>query len=252
MFENYYLDCTFKIFITLYLPIVFTVKYFVDNFLLKETKKYISNLLELPWATWCFLLSGFSCFGMIYLGRYLLNDYRTLRVTETYANFWYYAFIISKLPELIDTLFIVLRSKHLVALQWFHHFATLLICYNVAHLACDEFTPFFFMNYFVHFFMYGYFSLYCFYRRSSCDFYSSSLKFFGTFVNIIQTLQMFIAICLAFYMFNSNLSMTCNYKIQIDEIRYLYTFGVCMYLCYFILFLFLFFERKERINKKEV
>ena len=180
---------------------------------------------------------------MFYTGKYLLNDYRTLRVTESYANFWYYAFIISKIPELLDTFFIILRSKPLVALQWYHHFATLLICYNISHLACDEFTVFFFMNYFVHFFMYSYFGLY--------TVYSKSLKIFGTFVNIIQTLQMILAICLAIYLYNSNESLKCNYIIKIDEINYLYTFGMCMYLSYFILFVILFFDRQKRINKKE-
>ena len=251
MLGNDYLDVTFKVCICLYIPVIFTVKYFVDNFLCKQTKKHLCDALELPWASWCFLLSGFSGFGIFYTGKYLLEDYQSIRVTESYASFWYYAFIISKLPELIDTLFIVLRSKPLVALQWYHHFATLLICYSTSHLACDEFTLFFFMNYFVHFFMYAYFGFYCFFNKSTYSFYSNLLKVFGTFVNVIQTVQMFIAIGLSFYLYNSDRPMTCNYIIGPEEYSYLCTFAVCMYLSYFILFVMLFFDRQKRISNTD-
>lgn len=239
------LDSIFKICLTLYIPIVFTLKYFIGG-LKFETKKNLCDALELSWASWCLLLSGFSGFGMFYTGKYLLYDYQSFRVTESYAKFWYYAFIYSKLPELIDTIFIVLRSKPLVALQWYHHFATLLICYNIKHLACDEFTPFFFMNYFVHFFMYAYFGFYCLLNSS----FKNYLKVYGTFVNIIQTIQMFIAVGLSIYIFNSDRPMTCNYVIGVDESRYLYTFGIAMYISYFILFVMLFLERQNRISDK--
>jgi hypothetical protein len=38
-------------------------------------------------------------------------------------------FIISKVPETIDTLFIVLRRQQLIFLHWFHHASVLIYCF---------------------------------------------------------------------------------------------------------------------------
>ncbi len=38
-------------------------------------------------------------------------------------------FIISKVPETIDTLFIVLRRQQLIFLHWFHHASVLVYCF---------------------------------------------------------------------------------------------------------------------------
>jgi hypothetical protein len=38
-------------------------------------------------------------------------------------------FIISKVPETIDTLFIVLRRQQLIFLHWYHHASVLVYCF---------------------------------------------------------------------------------------------------------------------------
>lgn len=243
MFDFSQYDELFKFCITAYIPVVFGLKYFVETFLSDQSKKYLSNSLEIPFSLWCFGLSIFSCFGTYYTGKYLLEGYPNVRVTEGDAAFWFDAFIISKIPELIDTIFIVLRSKKLVALQWYHHWATLTICYNLSSLSCNEFTPFFFTNYFVHSFMYLYFGLYPFLGRS--------ISSFGTFVNFIQTLQMFLATGLAIYIYNSGVPLRCNHVPETSELNYLFGFGTLMYISYFILFVSLFFERQIRLSKEK-
>lgn len=42
------------------------------------------------------------------------------------AGFWATMFVLSKVPELGDTIFIVLRKQPLIFLHWYHH-ATVLV-----------------------------------------------------------------------------------------------------------------------------
>lgn len=234
----------FKYCIILYIPVVFILKYTVDNYLSKDSKEYLSELLKLPWASWCFLLSLFSLFGTIYTGKYLLFDRFSTNFFESDAANFYHLFILSKIPELLDTVFIVLRSKPLVSLQWYHHWATLSICYYTTHLQCDKFVILFFMNYFVHTFMYFYFGLYCFNQSKFMR------TVFGTFVNIIQTVQMLAAMILSFYLYNYDIdNLICIRKVTEYDIKDIYQYGLLMYTSYFILFLQVFYERSKRLQK---
>ncbi|NXN80628.1 ELOV6 protein, partial [Bombycilla garrulus] len=45
------------------------------------------------------------------------------------SKLWMYLFALSKLVELGDTLFIVLRKKQLIFLHWYHHFFTMIIAW---------------------------------------------------------------------------------------------------------------------------
>ena len=46
------------------------------------------------------------------------------------TGLWVMLFIFSKIPELIDTAFIVLRKKPLIFLHWYHHITVLLFCWS--------------------------------------------------------------------------------------------------------------------------
>jgi elongation of very long chain fatty acids protein 6 len=127
--------------------------------------------LRLPLAAWSGGLSIFSFIGMIKTVPFLLGTIlsKTFRDTicETPANtwgrgptgFWVMCFIFSKVPELIDTVFIVLRKKPLIFLHWYHHVTVLLYCWDAYATMAASGLYFVAMNYSVHAFMYGYYSL---------------------------------------------------------------------------------------------
>lgn len=70
-------------------------------------------------------------------------------------------FILSKIPELIDTVFIVLRKKPLIFLHWYHHVTVLLFCWNAYVTKASNGLYFASMNFTVHAIMYLYFCLQC-------------------------------------------------------------------------------------------
>lgn len=75
------------------------------------------------------------------------------------CGFWTWLFVLSKLPELGDTLFIVLRKQPLIFLHWYHHITVLIYTW----FSYTEYTSsarwFIVMNYFVHSVMYSYYAL---------------------------------------------------------------------------------------------
>uniref|UniRef100_A0A1I7ZRE5 Elongation of very long chain fatty acids protein n=1 Tax=Steinernema glaseri TaxID=37863 RepID=A0A1I7ZRE5_9BILA len=78
---------------------------------------------------------------------------------KSVAAFWSLLFAISKLVELGDTLFIVLRKKPLIFLHYYHHAAVLI--YTV-HSGAEHTAPgrvFIVMNYFAHSVMYTYYAV---------------------------------------------------------------------------------------------
>merc|ERR1712099_14721 len=94
-------------------------------------------------------------------------------------------FCLSKIPELLDTVFLILKRKQVRFLQWYHHAATLLFCWLAL---ATEYSPgiwFAITNYFVHSIMYMYFCLMTFKGLLPM------LKVIAPSITIIQIAQMF-------------------------------------------------------------
>merc|ERR1712107_597797 len=89
-------------------------------------------------------------------------------------------FCLNQIPELGDTVFLILKRKQVRFLQWYHHAATLLFCWLAL---ATEYTPgiwFAITNYFVHSIMYMYFCLMTFKSLQKI------LKVIAPFITIIQ------------------------------------------------------------------
>jgi len=127
--------------------------------------------LENALAGWNLFLAVFSGYGAVRMVPHTLYLMYSLPFEETVCRPAYLSygmgaaglavqmFCLSKIPELIDTVFIVLRKKPLIFLHWYHHVTVLVYCWNsyVTESAAGHY--FASMNYTVHSVMYFYYFL---------------------------------------------------------------------------------------------
>lgn len=73
--------------------------------------------------------------------------------------FWIYLFVLSKTPELVDTLFLVLRKQKLIFLHVYHHATVLIFAWFVYANEVAAARWFCSMNFGVHSIMYTYYAL---------------------------------------------------------------------------------------------
>ena len=106
--------------------------------------KYITKGIQLRnlWSLWNLALSAFSILGASRTVPHLVNALRTEGFVHTVCTppetwylrgatgFWVTLFIFSKIPELLDTVFLVLQNKEVIFLHWFHHVTVLLYCWH--------------------------------------------------------------------------------------------------------------------------
>ena len=139
------------------------------------------------------------------------------------AGFWAFMFCLSKLPELVDTLFIVIRKQQLIFLHWYHHATVLVYCW----FSYKDFTStgrwFMVMNYFVHSMMYTYYA--CKAMRMRVPAFVSQL------ITTSQILQMVAGCYVNYVAYQANKS---GVKCATSNENILYS--SLMYFSYFVLF----------------
>ena len=125
--------------------------------------------LKYTLASWNLFLSLFSTWGFIRTAPhlyYLVTNYSLeYTVCDDARNEWGVGatglavmfFILSKFPELLDTVFVVLKKKPVIFLHWYHHITVLLYCWNSYVTESATGLYFVVMNYFVHSLMYFYY-----------------------------------------------------------------------------------------------
>lgn len=134
--------------------------------IMKQQKEFN---LELLLALWNLGLSIFSAWGSLLTMPHLIH-FLTIKsfeetVCDSPAIIWGYGatgmavqfFVLSKIPEVLDTVFIVLRKKPLTFLHWYHHVSVLLFCWNSYVTESAAGLYFVAMNYTVHAVMYFYY-----------------------------------------------------------------------------------------------
>ena len=140
------------------------------------------------------------------------------------TGLWVMLFVGSKFPELIDTLFLVLRKKNVPFLHWYHHVSTLLYTWHACANPANYALSFVAMNYYVHSMMYAYYCLAAMGIKT---------KFLPPqFITIHQIVQMFVGMSVqmaAVYLYFSKESCNVN--------GHNILCGGIMYLSYFILFI---------------
>jgi len=196
--------------------------------------------LQRSLAAWNLFLSVFSFIGAIRTAPFLLNSivhrgfYHSVCAPAVphYGHgpegFWVTIFILSKVPELLDTLFIVLRKKPLIFLHWYHHITVLLFCWHAYATLSSSGLYFVAMNYSVHAIMYFYYFLTAIGYRPK----------WALLVTVMQLSQMVfgVIVCIA-----SIYYMRSGAKCYVDPDNL--KWAVIMYSSYFALFLKFFLER---------
>uniref|UniRef100_A0AC35U6S5 Elongation of very long chain fatty acids protein n=1 Tax=Rhabditophanes sp. KR3021 TaxID=114890 RepID=A0AC35U6S5_9BILA len=176
-----------------YVVVVFGIK-----FLMRNRQPFT---LTVPLNIWNFILAAFSIMGTIQLtseffgtiaSNGLFNSYcKNSNLTEGHSGYWVWLFIVSKMFELTDTVFLVLRKRPLMFLHWYHHILTLLYAF-FSYPSSPGFNRWgIYLNFFVHAFMYSYYFL-------------RSMKirvpgFIAQFITSIQILQFIISCAVLFH-----------------------------------------------------
>ena len=157
---------------------------------------------------------------------------------DTPLGFYLALFGLSKIPELLDTVFLVLRGRPVGFLHWYHHISVLLYCWlaTITHYPGSHFAV---INSFVHSVMYYYFTRMAQGVRPQC----------ARLVTQIQLIQMVLGTLLNGVFFGVHTfypSIQCNGGEFIENQQLLHTvfiFTSFMYGSYLILF-GLFFMRR--------
>lgn len=150
--------------------------------------------LTRPLQYWNLFLAVFSFCGLARilprLAQYIWKAglTRSLCVSPIWAfaggppGFWAVCFVYSKYFELLDTVFIVLRKKHLSFLHWYHHATVLLFTWDAFIVEQPAGVHFCAVNYAVHAIMYFYYYLASTTRKPPT---------WGVIVTALQIAQMF-------------------------------------------------------------
>lgn len=143
-------------------------------------------------------------YNMVYLGgvQHAICD------TNSYTGhggggIWAFLFPLSKLPELVDTSFIVLRKQKMVFLHWYHHVTVFIYCWYSYAYPISTGIWFGVVNYAVHAIMYAYYAVRASGRRPP--------RWIAKTITSIQLSQMFAGILLNYLAIKSLLeNKTCE------------------------------------------
>ncbi|XP_045042990.2 very long chain fatty acid elongase 6 [Desmodus rotundus] len=194
--------------------------------------------LRKPLVLWSLTLAVFSISGAVRTGAYMVYILMTKGLKQSVCDqsfyngpvskFWAYAFVLSKAPELGDTIFIILRKQKLIFLHWYHHITVLLYSwYSYKDMVAGG-GWFMTMNYSVHAVMYSYYAL----RAAG---FRVSRKF-AMFITLFQITQMLMGCVINYLVF---------YWMQHDQCHSHFQnifWSSLMYLSYLVLFCHFFFE----------
>jgi hypothetical protein len=122
-----------------YFPVVFILRHWM-----RDRKPFAlggvgSSLAGNTIMWWEVFLAGFSLIGAwhcvplvlepLFAGSSFSEALCGTKMNDDPRAFWGFLFSLSKVVEFADTLFVVLRKKNLILLQYWHHFATMVYCW---------------------------------------------------------------------------------------------------------------------------
>ncbi|XP_023784992.1 elongation of very long chain fatty acids protein 6-like [Cyanistes caeruleus] len=149
------------IFAVIYFIVIFGIQHFM-----KERRPFN---LRTPLILWSFSLSLFSLFAAFRVWKQmafllLTKGFKQSVCSQSFyihpvSKLWMYLFALSKLVEMGDTLFIVLRKKKLMFIHWYHHLLTMIMSwygYKIMAIGMGWNAA---LNLSIHFVMYLYYTV---------------------------------------------------------------------------------------------
>ncbi|EGT33792.1 CBN-ELO-4 protein [Caenorhabditis brenneri] len=218
-----------------YHSITISVLYFA---LIKVIQKFMENrkpfTLRYPLILWNGALAAFSIIATL---RFSIDPLRSLYAEGFYktlcyscnptdvAAFWSFAFALSKIVELGDTMFIILRKKPLIFLHYYHHAAVLIYTVHsgAEHTAAGRF--YILMNYFAHSLMYTYYTVSAIGYRMP--------KWVSMTVTTVQTVQMLAGVGITWMVYK----VKADYKLPCQQSMANLYLAFVIYVTFAILFI---------------
>ncbi|EFO20598.1 GNS1/SUR4 family protein [Loa loa] len=227
-----------------------SIGYFFIIKLIQYSMNYRSAFkLRWPLFIWNLSLALFNIFGFIRFGEDMIHTllyegvYRSLcySVNPTdVAAYWSYLFFLSKIVELGDTLFIVLRKKPLIFLHYYHHTSVLIYSAHSGAENTGSGKALILMNFLAHSAMYTYFAVASYGKRPP--------KTISMTLTTIQTVQMFVGIGVLAYVYKikTGTNLPCQQSMQN------LLFGALLYVTFAVLFIHYFISKYLRKSDKKV
>ena len=147
-----------------------------------------------------------------------------------YPGLFVCLFIYSKLAELLDTFFLLIRKSPVIFLHWYHHLTVLLYCWHSYSARIGTGIWFAAMNYTVHAIMYAYFG-----ATQAGEGPKNFAKKFSMLITTLQLTQMVFGIAVTVSSVIYHWQGRPCYVSLVNSIL-----GLAMYASYFVLFLQLF------------
>lgn len=217
----------------LYLPILYFGQKIMAN---REPFR-----LKVPLTLWNLGLAIFSIMGFVRLFPEMVYTLNKFGFQHTICNnsylhvkpacFWIYLFVLSKTPELIDTIFLVLKKQKLIFLHVYHHATVLIFSWFVYSNELAAARWFCTMNFGVHSIMYTYYAL------KALPNFIKIPKWVSMLITTSQTLQMVMGtyvVAAAFYAKLSGQECATTTTMSIA--------GLVIYVSYLVLFSHFFYR----------
>ncbi|XP_062070785.1 elongation of very long chain fatty acids protein 3 [Lepus europaeus] len=188
--------------------------------------------LQWPLMLWSFCLAIFSILGAVrtwgYMGTVLLrgglkqtvcfSDY----IEHSTIKFWSCLFLLSKIIELGDTAFIILRKRPLIFVHWYHHSTVLVFTSFSYKNKVPSGGWFMTMNFGVHAVMYTYYTL----KAAKVK----SPRLLPMLITSLQILQMFVGTIVGLLTYTWRQERGCHTTAEH------FFWSLVLYTTYFILF----------------
>jgi len=230
MEENWISLCSWST--AFYVAFVFGVQAFM-----KDREPF--NLRK-PLALWSACLAVFSIAGAMrtwteFLETFTRGGFYQSLCTPSFitqdrvAGLWTYLFVLSKIMELFDTAFIVLRKQKLIFLHWYHHITVMWMSFFSYIDLSSSCRLFMVMNYSVHSIMYTYYALKA--MRVKLP------KVLSIFITSCQIIQMIFGLFITITVFQyKNNGYGCSVSDEQNK------FSFFIYASYFMLFAKFFYD----------